>query len=255
MLKQLSLRESDLRSEYPTLDDEFALEQAARQVAEALGVGLCPRDRAFDRFLPDELQAVSCQHWTPLIVAKRAAAWFYELNIRTVADIGSGAGKFCVAAALFGRCHFTGLEQRPQLVTAARALARLFKVDDRVLFIQGALGEVSHPIAEAYYLFNPFGENLFSQIDQLGDGVELSKERYVRDIAVTEDLLRRAPVGTYVLTYNGFGGRVPSSYDEIRVARDLPDVLRMWRKTLNKQTTQDSTRLLTANPTEPVSLA
>ncbi len=255
MLKQLNLRDSDLRSEYPTLDDEFALEQAARQVAEALGVGLCPRDRAFDRFLPDELQAVSCQHWTPLIVAKRAAAWFYDFNIRTVADIGSGAGKFCVAAALFGRCHFTGLEQRPQLVTAARALARLFKVDDRVLFIQGALGEVSHPIAEAYYLFNPFGENLFSQIEQLGDGVELSKERYVRDIAVTEDLLRRAPVGTYVLTYNGFGGRVPSSYDEIRVARDLPDVLRMWRKTLNKQTTQDSTRLLTANPTEPVSLA
>ena len=255
MLKQLSLRESDLQSEYPTLDDEFALEQAARQVAEALGVGLCPRDRAFDRFLPDELQAVSCQHWTPLIVAKRAAAWFYDFNIRTVADIGSGAGKFCVAAALFGRCHFTGLEQRAQLVAAARALARLFKVDDRVLFIQGALGEVSHPIAEAYYLFNPFGENLFSQIDQLGDGVELSKERYVRDIAVTEDLLRRAPVGTYVLTYNGFGGRVPSSYDEIRVARDLPDVLRMWRKTLNKQTTQDSTRLLTANPTEPVSLA
>lgn len=246
VLKPLNHLERDLRSDYLTPDDEPAWMQAAEQVAKALQVGICPEDRAFDRFLPYDLQVISGMYWTPLIVAQRAAAWFYELNVRTVADIGSGAGKFCVAAALAGRCHFTGLEQRSRLVTAARALARLFNVDDRVCFIEGTLGDIATPIADAYYLYNPFEENLFSQGDCLDNSVELSTERHARDIAAMEDLFHRAPVGTYVVTYNGFGGRVPYSYDEIRVARDLPNLLRMWRKTRNKQPTLASGRTMNA---------
>lgn len=252
--KPLNRLERDLRSDYLAPGDELALMQAAEQVAEALRVGICPEDRAFDRFLSHELQIISGQYWTPLAVALRAAAWFYELDVRTVADIGSGAGKFCVAAALAGRCYFTGLEQRPRLVTAARTLARFFKVDNRVCFVEGTLGDIAPPIADAYYLFNPFGENLFNQDDCIDDSVELSNERYVRDIAAMEDLLHRASVGTYVLTYNGFGGRVPYSYDEVRVARDLPKLLRMWRKTRSKQPTLASGRTIKDRPTEPVSL-
>ena len=37
--------------------------------------------------------------------------------------------------------------------------------------------------------------------------------------------------GTYLLTYNGFGGAVPRTYEQVRVDRDLPNVLRMWRQT------------------------
>jgi hypothetical protein len=171
-----------------------------------------------------------------------------------VADIGSGAGKFCVAAALSGRCHYTGLEQRPHLVAAARTLAQFFKVDDRVSFVEGNLSDVPAPSADAYYLFNPFGENLFTKDECLDDSVELSSERFSRDIAAVEDLLARAPIGTCVLTYNGFGGRVPIGYDEIRVARDLPNLLRMWRKTRSRQPTRDSARTRPSNPTAPESL-
>jgi predicted RNA methylase len=184
----------------------------------------------FDRLLPDDLRVVSSQYWTPLAVAKRAAAWIDDLKIRTVVDIGSGAGKFCVAAALVGRCRFTGLEQRPSLVASARALVSVFDLHDRVSFVEGALGVVTTPNADAYYLYNPFGQYSFGSHHDVDTSAEFSDARLAQDVAAVEHLLRRAATGTYVLTYNGFGGRVPASYQQIRVDRKLPSALRLWRK-------------------------
>jgi hypothetical protein len=232
--KRPNLRESESRSENLTPRSGLSREQAAQRIAESLRFGLCPGDLQFDRFLGAELQVVSGQHWTPLVVVRRAAAWFCELNVGTVTDIGSGSGKFCVAAALAGRCQFIGLEQRPRLVAAARELAHLFQVDNRVRFTEGTFGQISTPVTDVYYLYNPFGENLLLPAEQLDKSVELSTERYFRDIAAAEELLLRAPTGTYVLTYNGFGGWIPASYHEVRVARDLPNDLRMWKKASNK---------------------
>jgi hypothetical protein len=64
-----------------------------------------PTDSAFDRFLPEDLKAVSAQYSTPLRLGKRAAEWLDDLNVRHVVDIGSGAGKVCVPAALVSRAR------------------------------------------------------------------------------------------------------------------------------------------------------
>jgi SAM-dependent methyltransferase len=214
---------------------QVAADPTPRELAIALRTGRCPSDHAFDRFLPQELlRVVSGQYWTPLVVAARAAAWLDDVDVRTVVDIGSGAGKFCVAAALSGQCHFTGMEHRPRLVDASRMLCQVFGVEDRVHFIEGTLGETAVPPADAYYLYNPFGENLFGSIDHLDEDVELGEERYDRDIAAVEGLLHEARVGTCVLTYNGFGGQIPPTYREVRVDYELPSVLRLWRKTCRK---------------------
>jgi hypothetical protein len=37
-------------------------------------------------------------------------------------------------------------------------------------------------------------------------------------------------VGTYVLVYNGFGGKLPDVYREVKSEHDLPNVMRLWRK-------------------------
>lgn len=211
--------------------ERFVSGASPEQVSKALRGGRCPTDRAFDRFLPDELRLVSGQYWTPLVVAARAAEWFEELGVRTVVDIGSGTGKFCIAAALAGRCHFTGLEQRPRLVQVARSLAKLFGCDERVSFVEGAFSKISVFSVDAYYLYNPFGENLFGCEDHLDEEVELGADRYARDIKAVEEMLSDVRVGTCLLTYNGFGGRVPGSYQELRVDREMPSVLRIWRKT------------------------
>jgi hypothetical protein len=120
--------------------------------------GSCPNDRSFDHFLPEPLRLVSTEYWTPLATAKRAADWLEGLGVRTVVDIGSGAGKFCVAGALFGKCRFIGLEQYSSLGTSTVALVDLFDLNDRVSFVAGALGAVPTPVGDAYYFFNPFGE-------------------------------------------------------------------------------------------------
>jgi SAM-dependent methyltransferase len=226
--KQLNLLGHDV------LAGEFnpaAARSSLRHIAEALGSGISPADGVFDRALPRELRAVSDQYWTPLDVAVRAAKWLDQLGVRNVVDIGAGAGKFCVAAALAGHAHFTGVEQRSHLVGAARDLACLFEVSDRVSFVHGAFAEIPVIEADAYYLYNPFEENLFGPEDHLDEQVELNAARYHRDIAAVEQMLRTAAVGTYLLTYNGFGGRIPASYREVLVDREVLNVLRMWRKT------------------------
>jgi hypothetical protein len=59
----------------------------------------------------------------------------------------------------------------------------------------------------------------------------LSPERYVEHVAAAEDLLQRAAIGTHLLAYNGFGGRVPASYTPLKRDSRLPCTLRLWRKT------------------------
>jgi predicted RNA methylase len=196
----------------------------------AIRAGDWPSDREFDKFLPAELRAVSQKYWTQLCVAARAAEWLDELEIGSVVDIGSGSGKFCVAAALAGRCRFIGVEQRPRLVVAARALARTFAVSHRVAFVQGTFPNTAAPEAQAYYLYNPFGENRLAFRHILDDDVELSEDRYRRDVAAIGRLLRDAPIGTCLITYNGYGGKVPPGYRRVFSDDKLPNVLCLWRK-------------------------
>lgn len=202
----------------------------AEHLAEQVSAGVCPADAAFDRLLPEWTQAASAQHWTPLEVVLRAAQWFEDHRIRTVIDIGSGAGKFCVGAALAGHCHLTGLEQRERLVAGARALARLFGVESRVHFIQGSLGSVPLPAADAFYLYNPFGENLLDAGERIDHDVELSVQRHAGDLALLRELLDTARAGSYVMTYNGCGIRMPANYRLLCTDRELPNVLSLWRK-------------------------
>jgi len=210
--------------------DEGELPLASR-VAECLRQRRRLSDHLFDRFLPNQLRLVSGSFWTPLVVALRVAEWIDELQIRTVVDIGSGAGKFCVAAALASRAQFRGVEHRGRLVTASRELARVFEVEDRVTFLHGALERVGGQEPDAYYIYNPFEENLFGPEYHLDEEVELGHDRYLEDLTTVEQLLGDAQVGTYLVTYNGFGGRIPSSFSELRVDRALPNVLRLWQKT------------------------
>lgn len=201
-----------------------------QEVARAMRRGLIPDDVDFDSLLPPDLRAVSSQHWTPLAVAMRVAEWLRLYKVGSLVDIGAGAGKFCVAAALASEARVIGLEQRPHLVTAARALAAQFGLGERCRFIVGTLGACALPSAKAYYLYNPFGENLFDIDDHVDEEVELSTARFERDVALVRKCLAQAPAGTYVFEYNGFGGELPDGYEELCIDWKLPNVLRLSRK-------------------------
>lgn len=213
---------------------ERSRQRAARLVAAALRVGRSSANDAFDRFLPEELREVSGKYWTPLPVVRRAAAWLREAHVRTVVDIGSGAGKFCVAGALLTRCRFIGLEQRASLVGSARELADLFEVHDRVTFVHGTCAAETTPMGEAYYLFNPFAAYRFDSATYDDPAVTFTPETLSVDIASVTEVLSRAPLGTFVITYNGFGAPPPPDYEQIDVCTRLPGTLRLWKKRVQR---------------------
>ncbi|MFO0631054.1 MAG: class I SAM-dependent methyltransferase [Polyangiales bacterium] len=212
------------------VDDAPAHWMTPREIADALAAGRPVPDGAFDRYLPEALRRLSALHWTPLAVAAHAARWLHARGVRTVLDVGAGAGKFSVVAALAAELRVTGLEQRARLVDVARSLARLYRVAERVTFVQGVHVDGPLPSVDAYYLFNPFGENLLNTDEHIDHDVELSDPRYVDDVAAMEQRLRDAPRGTHVMTYNGFGGAVPDTYDEVRPSDDAPNRLSLWRR-------------------------
>lgn len=201
----------------------------AGAAAAAVRSGRAGANTTFDRLLSPALRDVSEDYWTPIPVVRRVAAWLRAERVHTVVDIGSGAGKFCVATALLAPCHVVGLEQRQSLVTAARALAAQFGVADRVTFVHGDFGVAPTPVGDAYYLFNPFGEYSFGSAGD-DDGVAYTRAAYQRDLAAMVRFLAAAPAGTRVITYNGFGRTLPRSYEQTRVDVSFRGALRLWKK-------------------------
>ncbi|MCX5747827.1 MAG: class I SAM-dependent methyltransferase [Proteobacteria bacterium] len=201
----------------------------ARQLAEALRAGIQVSDRELDRYLPETLRRASGRFWTPLVVVQRIAGWLLDERIGTLVDIGAGCGKYAVATAMACDVRVIGIEHRLALVETARELARTFDVDDRVTFLHGDLAAL--PVAEAYYLYNPFAENAYGPHERLDEDVAHSPDKFDADIERTEDFLDAAPVDTCVVIYNGFGGHIPDGYAQIHVDRYMPNILRMFRKT------------------------
>ena len=77
-------------------------------------------DEKFDQIYPARIRKLSALQWTPVRVAAEAAKLLATVPGTRVLDIGCGPGKFCLIAAALTDGHFTGIEQRLDLATAAR---------------------------------------------------------------------------------------------------------------------------------------
>lgn len=172
----------------------------------------------------------SRRYWTPASVAREAARWLTEDGVDRVLDVGSGAGKFCIIGATSTSATFVGIEQRLPLVVAARRTAARLGVGVRAQFLHCEADAGFLAQFRALYLFNPFAENLYEAEYQLDTSVELSAERYGRDVALVEEALGRLPLGARVVTYHGFGGRLPSSFELVRERAAGSDRLCMFAK-------------------------
>ena len=203
----------------------------AKQVADAIRAGVQLADREFDKHLPEHLRKPSGRFWTPLVVVQRVSEWLAETGVSSLVDIGCGPGKYAVATALATPTlgSIVGIEHRDTLVDAARTLARLFDVDDYVTFVHGDLSAI--PRADCYYLYNPFAENEYVPTEWLDDTIAHSREKFAADVEHIEDMLEAAPLGTRVVVYNGFGGKLPAGYAQTHVDRYMPNILRMFERT------------------------
>jgi SAM-dependent methyltransferase len=199
-----------------------------QEVTECLRAGKRVRDATFDEVYPEDVRRVSGRFWTPVEVARTAARWLASQDASAVLDVGSGAGKFCIVAShTIGRT-ITGLEQRSALLEAARAASAAYGASTD--FKLGTLETIDPAAYDAFYLFNPFGENLYPVAEQFDTGPELSSLRYTHDLSIFENWLDQAALGTCVVTYHGFGGRMPDTYQLLRSIPKGTDLLRLWKK-------------------------
>jgi len=197
-------------------------------VTDALRRGDVVHDALFDRVYPLQVQRVSRQFWTPVDVAIAASRWLSEVGCRTTLDVGAGPGKFCIVASLSMQQTVTGLEHRADLVEVARSAAAAYGA--QVECVHGSLEAIDVSRFDALYFYNPFAENLFEASERLDQSVELSEQRCFRDLMTVESWLDRAREGTCIVTYHGFGGRIPATYRLARATRKGGDHLRLWVK-------------------------
>ncbi len=202
----------------------------AADLAAAREEGFRPSvDAAFDAVLDPALRALSETHWTPARVARLGARWLWAYGARSVVDVGAGVGKFCILASLEVPLTCVGLEHRERLAVAARAAAVRLGAT-RCEFAVGGLELLSAYPADALYFYNPFAENISATSIGIDETVELSPRRYLRELQAVKEHLRRAPLGTLLLTYHGFGGRFPAGWRLVRSVEAGGDFLQLHCK-------------------------
>lgn len=192
-----------------------------------INAALFRNDSAFDWLYSEHLQALSKIHWTPLTIARKAAAFLAE-DCTTVLDIGSGIGKFCLTAAYFNpNTHFVGVEQRHELIHEAeqvKAYTRLNNID----FIHANITEIDFQEFDHFYFYNSFYENLDPK-NCIDETVEVSSSLYRYYTNYLYHVLNEKPSGTRIATFQSLGHEIPISYKLAN--RNYDNLLEMWVKT------------------------
>jgi hypothetical protein len=183
-------------------------------------------DNHFNHLYPLTVQALARRHWTPLYAARRAVKYLASHPGTRILDIGSGAGKFCLAAAYY-RPHsfYYGIEQRKWLVSDAET-ARQILGSENVSFIHGNFTLIDFQQFDHFYFYNSFYENLTST-DKIDFDIKYSDELYDYYSCALRKKLEQKPAGTKLVTFHSIEDEIPSGFVQV----DSDDQLKFWIKT------------------------
>lgn len=184
-------------------------------------------DEAFNAIYPEQIRKHSSRHWTPVAVAKMAAAFLVEKPGDRVLDIGSGAGKFCMIGAASTRGTFVGVEQRSSLVKFCEKASRIHHLPN-VSYINTNITSVDFKGYDGFYFFNPFRENI-DRTALIDDSVETAPHLFDLYGKYVYEHLSRCKIGTRVATYWNSATDVPSEYTVVGTGFD--GLLNLFEKT------------------------
>ncbi|HVW16581.1 MAG TPA: class I SAM-dependent methyltransferase [Mucilaginibacter sp.] len=183
-------------------------------------------DAAFDWLYPEHIEAKSRKHWSPLAVTRNAARFLAEPDAR-VLDIGSGVGKFCLAAAhYYPDTFFFGVEQRHELVLYAEEAKSHLQLPN-VHFIFANMTQINFSEFDHFYFYNAFYENIDDD-DPIDDSIEKSYNLYQYYTQYLRTALELRPRGTRLVTYHSLEEEIPASY--VPVDACCNTLLKMWIK-------------------------
>jgi predicted RNA methylase len=184
-------------------------------------------DALFHRLYPKELHKQAGMHWTPLAITQKAAAFLAAVPGARILDIGSGAGKFCLAAAYYQpNAFYTGVEQRAALVSYAIDAAKKLQMN-QVSFINANIDQVDFGVYDHFYFFNAFHENIAEDY-RIDEQVVYSEDLYHRYHRYVYRQLEKKPAGTRLVSFHSAEPEIPATYHV--VGTDENELLKYWIK-------------------------
>lgn len=176
-------------------------------------------DETFDQQFSSRIKKLSKIHWSPLNIVKTAASFLAPQPGSKVIDIGSGAGKFCIAAAHYcPQAEFYGIEQRKNLYLTSKRLKTLSGLNN-VHFTHGDFTEINLKDYDGIYFFNSFAENLCSY-GRIDNSIQYSPSLYNYYANYLYKILEEKPIGTRLATYHVDENEIPASYRLIESSFD-----------------------------------
>lgn len=184
-------------------------------------------DKQFNKLYHPSIQLLAKRHWTPLIVAKKAAHFLAaESNVR-VLDIGSGVGKFCLAAAYYQpNAFYYGIEQRKHLINHAEAAKQMLHTEN-VFFLNGNFTQLDFTKYDHFYFFNSFYENIMGT-EKIDDSIAYSPELFHYYNRYLYKELEQKPAGTKFVAYHSLEDEMPPDYHV--VSTEMHGLLKFWIK-------------------------
>lgn len=184
-------------------------------------------DEQFHLIYPDSIKSLATRHWTPLHITWRVAQYLTPSANARVLDIGSGVGKFCLAAAhAVPAAIFSGIEQRENLIEHAEKARTILGLKN-VHFIHGNFTQLDFEQYDHFYFYNSFYENL-AATDKIDDSIAYSTELYNYYNRYLYRKLDKMPAGTRLVTFHSLGEEIPPSYHLVEA--QVADLLKCWIK-------------------------
>ena len=184
-------------------------------------------DAQFNQLYPAAMQLLAKRHWTPLVVARKAANFLAAESDAKILDIGSGVGKFCLAAAHYKpKAFYYGIEQRKNLIHDAEAAKTILEYEN-VFFLNGNFTQVDFKQYDHFYFYNSFYENL-TATDKIDDSIDYSPELFKYYNRYLLKQLEQKPPGTRVAAYHSLEDEMPPGYEVVGVEMDSR--LKFWIK-------------------------
>lgn len=181
----------------------------------------------FCQLYPLPIQQLDKKHWSPLTVVNRATKFLVHKPNAKILDIGSGAGKFCLAGAYYKpSAFFFGVEQRKYLVDCALSVKeKLGRLNAN--FFHKNFTQLDFKAFDNFYFYNSFFENIAGS-DLIDDTIDYSLELYNYYTRILRLRLDELPSGTRIVTYKSLDCEIPSSYNLVDIQMDKQ--LKFWTK-------------------------
>jgi len=184
-------------------------------------------DSRFDKLYPLHIRQLGTRHWTNLMVAEMAANFLSVENGAKILDIGSGVGKFCLAASYFKPASvYFGIEQRKALIEHAETAQQILQLHNAT-FIHGNFTDINFKQFDHFYFYNSFYENIAGE-SHIDETLPYSNEIFDEYNWLLQQQLAKRPSGTRLATYHSTENEIPESYHE--VGSELEGIVKFWIK-------------------------